>query len=196
MMSATLDTPGEVIAGADGWDLVRDVQRGKIASFGVLYERYADSVLAFVHSRVVDRSYAEDLTSETFLRVFTKIDSFADRGIGVRALLFTIARNLVIDHSRSRYSRTVTVEHDVLSDTRTATDDPEASVILGHQVADLAQYLQLLTPIQRDCVHLRFTLELSVAETSVVMGRPATAVRQLQHRAVQRLALLMKEEWT
>jgi RNA polymerase sigma-70 factor (ECF subfamily) len=195
MTSPTLELPRPVPAPADGWDLVEDVQCGRIASFGVLYERYSDSVLAFVCSRGTNPAHAEDLTSEAFIRLFTRINSFTDRGKSVRALLFTIARNLVIDHARSKYSRSVVAGFDPLVDTRPATDDIEASVIRGHQLADLAHHLELLTPIQRDCVFFRFCLELSVAETSAAMGKPVGAIRQLQHRAVQRLAELMREEW-
>ncbi|HEV7976107.1 RNA polymerase sigma factor [Amycolatopsis sp.] len=46
-----------------------------------------------------------------------------------------------------------------------------------------------LPPAQRDCLHLRFRLDLSVADTPEAMGRPVVAIRQLQYRASRNLGV-------
>lgn len=195
MTTAAVELPAGATGRSDGWDLMDAVRNGRIEAFGSLYERYVDSVLGYIHSRVSDRNHAEDLTSETFLRVLTRAGSFRDRGVSVRALLFTIARNLVLDHAKAKYTRSVVVADELVQNTWAATEDTESMVIRGYQVAELFRNLELLTPDQRDCLLLRFVDGLSVSETAVALKREVSAVRQLQFRAVRRLAAVMKEDW-
>lgn len=55
----------------------------------------------YIYRRVGNRATAEDLTSETFLRVLGRIELFTWQGRKFDAWLATIARNLVIDHFKS-----------------------------------------------------------------------------------------------
>src|SRR5215207_4374340 len=52
----------------DVWALVRRAQEGDAEAFGRLYDRYVTMVHRYVYSRVGDRTTAEDVTSETFVR--------------------------------------------------------------------------------------------------------------------------------
>jgi RNA polymerase sigma-70 factor (ECF subfamily) len=148
-----------------------------------------------VRGRVPDAALAEDLTSETFARAFAKIESFSFQGKDFRAWLCTIARNLVIDHGRSKYARTLLVGDYEPGWEQAAPVDVESVVVRGHIVADLCRRLEDLTEGQRECLRLRFALDYSVAETAAVMKRDIRAVRQLQHRAVLRLGSSMREAW-
>src|SRR5947209_9039991 len=88
------------------WDLVEAAQAGDREAFGQLYGRYVSGVSGFLGNRVRDRGLVEDLTSETFARALRRIDSVRDQGRDLGAWLTTIARNLVVDHTRSsRYQR-------------------------------------------------------------------------------------------
>jgi RNA polymerase sigma-70 factor (ECF subfamily) len=194
MMTAAVGLSA-TIGRADGWDLMEKVGQGSLDSFALLYERYVDSVRRFIRSKVPDRSHAEDLTSETFLRALSRAGSFQDRGVSVRALLFTIARNLVLDHVKAKYTRAVVVADELVQGARAIADDTETLVIRQHLAAELARNLRLLTWDQRACVVLRFLDGLSVAETAKALNRDVAAVRQLQFRAIRRLATLMKEDW-
>ena len=66
--------------------------------FGELYERYARDVLRFAWYLTGNRSEAEDITSETFVRAWVESDRL--RVDTVKAYLFMIARNLHIDWRR------------------------------------------------------------------------------------------------
>jgi RNA polymerase sigma-70 factor (ECF subfamily) len=70
--------PGD--AAAEVWALVERAQAGESAAFGLIYDRYVDTVFRFVYFRVGNRQLAEDLTSDTFLRALKRIGSFTWQG--------------------------------------------------------------------------------------------------------------------
>lgn len=175
------------------WELVARAQSGDVQAFGELYDRYVDIVFRYVLFRVDDRSLAEDVTSETFLRALRRISTVSYQGKDLGAWFVTIARNLVLDHVKSsRYRMEVATAEPV--ETPRETSDPESQVLADDQASELLRCVHLLGADQRECVTLRFLRGLSVAETARVMGRNEGAIKALQHRAVRRLAQLLPGE--
>jgi RNA polymerase sigma-70 factor (ECF subfamily) len=176
----------------DVWQLVRRTQTGDAEAFGELYDRYVDMVHRYVHHRVGNRTTAEDVTSETFLRALRRIDSLSFQGRDVGAWLLTIARNIVLDHVKSsRYRLEVSTAD--MRDADGVTDGPEDAVVQRLTNETLVECMRRLGPEQQECLALRFLHGLSVSETAQVMGKRAGAVKTLQHRAVRRLAGLLPE---
>jgi len=178
------------------WALVRAAQDGDTDAFGRLYERYVDVVFRYVLFRVGDRSLAEDVTSETFMRALRRISTVSYQGRDVGAWFVTIARNLVLDHvksSRHRLEVTTAEISDISTSAGRSDSGPEQQALTAATNAELMRCVAKLNPDQRECVVLRFLQGLSVAETASVMGRNEGAVKALQHRAVRRLAQLMPE---
>lgn len=171
------------------WEVVASAQAGDADAFGLLYDRYVDMVFRYVLFRVNDRSLAEDLTSETFLRALRRITSITYQGKDVGAWFVTIARNLILDHVKSSRHRLEFSTAEILDSD--SADDPESEVVAASVVAELIDCVRQLGADQRDCIVLRFLQGLSVAETAAVMGRNEGAVKALQHRAVRRLATMM-----
>ena len=85
----------------DVWTLVARAQQGDGEAFGRIYDLYAPPVHRYLLHRLGDRTLAEDLTSETFVRALRRIDSLTFQGRDVGAWLVTIARNLVLYHVKS-----------------------------------------------------------------------------------------------
>ena len=177
---------------AEAWQLVDKAQRGDVEAFGLLYDRYVDQVFRYVLFRVGDRTLAEDVTSETFLRALRRITTVSYQGRDVGAWFVTIARNLVLDHVKSSRYRLESTTSDIV-ELSPSTHGPE------QQVLDLATHEELLRCVrklnadQQECISLRFLQGLSVAETAKIMDRNEGAVKALQHRAVRRLAQLLPE---
>ncbi|HKN95523.1 MAG TPA: sigma-70 family RNA polymerase sigma factor [Pseudonocardiaceae bacterium] len=175
------------------WSLVQAAQRGDAEAFGRLYDQYVDSVFRYVLFRVGDRTLAEDVTSETFLRAFRKIESLSYQGRDVGAWFVTIARNIVLDHVKSSRFRleVATADPDDENDPQAG---PESQVLTQFTHTELLRCVGQLGDDQRECIVLRFLQGLSVAETAAIMGRNEGAVKALQHRAVRRLAQLLPAE--
>ena len=180
-------------AAAEVWALVERAQAGEAAAFGLIYDRYVDTVFRFVYFRVGNRQLAEDLTSDTFLRALKRIGSFTWQGRDLGAWLVTIARNLVADHFKSSRFRLEVTTGEML-DANEVERSPEDSVLESLSNAALLEAVRRLNPQQQECVTLRFLQGLSVAETARVMGKNEGAIKTLQYRAVRTLARLLPDD--
>jgi RNA polymerase sigma-70 factor (ECF subfamily) len=186
--------PGD--AASEVWALIERAQAGEGAAFGLLYDRYFDTVFRFVYFRVGNRQLAEDLTADTFLRALKRIGSFTWQGRDLGAWLVTIARNLVADHFKSGRYRLEVTTGDVLDADRPdrgPEGSPEAAVIDHITNVDLLKAVKQLNPEQQECIVLRFLHGFSVAETAQAMNKNEGAIKALQYRAVRALARLLPD---
>jgi RNA polymerase sigma-70 factor (ECF subfamily) len=186
--------PGD--AAAEVWALVERAQAGEAEAFGLIYDRYMDTVFRFVYFRVGNRQLAEDLTSDTFLRALKRIGSFTWQGRDLGAWLVTIARNLVADHFKSGRYRLEVTTGDVLDadrEDRGPEGSPESAVVDHITNVALLTAVKQLNPEQQECIVLRFLQGFSVAETAQTMGKNEGAIKALQYRAVRALARLLPE---
>ncbi|TCB99134.1 sigma-70 family RNA polymerase sigma factor [Micromonospora zingiberis] len=178
------------------WALVERAQAGEAEAFGLIYDRYVDTVFRFVYFRVGNRQLAEDLTSDTFLRALKRIGSFTWQGRDLGAWLVTIARNLVADHFKSGRYRLEVTTGDVLDadrEDRGPEGSPEAAVVEHITNVALLTAVKRLNPEQQECIVLRFLQGFSVAETARAMGKNEGAIKALQYRAVRALARLLPD---
>jgi RNA polymerase sigma-70 factor, ECF subfamily len=87
-------------------DLVRRAQRGDRDAFTVIVDSYQTPVFNYILRSVGDRTLAEDLTQDVFLRVYQKLPHFSFRS-KFSTWLFQIAKNRLVDEFRSRERRPV-----------------------------------------------------------------------------------------
>ncbi len=174
------------------WTLVKGAQEGDMSAFSELFERYYDVVFRYVLFRMNDRTLAEDITQETFVRALRRISSVTYQGRDIAAWFVTIARNLIFDHVKSSRFRLESTTADIV-DISPSTHGPEQQVLDGATNDELIRCVRKLNPDQQECIQLRFLQGLSVAETARIMDRNEGAVKALQHRAVRRLAQLLPE---
>ncbi len=183
-------------AAAEVWALVERAQAGDSDAFGLIYDRYFDTVFRFAYFRVGNRQLAEDLTADTFLRALKRIGSFTWQGRDLGAWLVTIARNLVADHFKSGRYRLEVTTGDVLDaerEDRGPEGSPEAAVVNHITNVALLKAVKQLNPEQQECIVLRFLHGFSVAETAQTMGKNEGAIKALQYRAVRALARLLPD---
>ena len=174
-------------------ELARD---GEAEAFGQLYDHYRTKVYRFVYYRVGSTTTAEDLTSETFFRALRSMGTFQWQGKDFGAWLMTIARNLITDHFKAGRTRLELSTDDMTAQvdaTSESTDGPDTQVLASLTNSALLVALRELPHEQQECLIMRFLQGLSIAETALVLGRSAGAVKQLQLRVVRNLAKLLPE---
>jgi RNA polymerase sigma-70 factor (ECF subfamily) len=135
-----------------------------------------------------DRARAEDVTQETLLRAWRHFSVLDESQGSVRAWLFTVARNLVVDEWRSRRSRSeVTVaEVPEVVDPRDQTDQQLLSWVVAEAVTTLsADHRAVLL----ECYYRG----ASVAEAAVRLGVPEGTVKSRTHYALRALRLALEE---
>lgn len=176
----------------DTWADVEAARDGDRAAFGLIWQAHHMAVFTFVHRRVPLRADAEEITSDTFLRALQRINGIEWQGRDIRAWLHTIARNLIFDHYKCARVRTTSPcgdmnGHDWADPTDLADEAAAASADRWLEARLWWAVAELLTPPQRQCIHLRYAYGLTVAETAAVMGCEEGAVKALAWRAIQSL---------
>ena len=151
-------------------------------SFQDLYESYATDVFRFAYWLAGDRSEAEDITSETFVRAW--VNSRAIRTETVKAYLFAIARNLFL--KRQKRTRRQVVLEDVYADPAPGPGDQVESRL---ELKRVKQLLQALPEIDRAAFVMRVQHELPYAEIARVLDLSLTAARVKVHRVRKKLLL-------
>lgn len=152
------------------------------ARFVDLYQDNFERVYAFVSRRVHAREDVEDITSEVFQRAFENLARFEWRGTPFVAWLYRIAANIVADRWQSL----------ARENGRPATDIPsvefdEDEIERTERRALLFCNVAKLPAEQRLVIEMRFIEEKSVREIAEALGKSTGAVKQLQHRACQKL---------
>ena len=166
-------------------DLLERARSGSGRALRELYDSLSPQLAGYL--RVRGASDVGTATNEVFHRAFDRLDRFKGSEFGFRSWIFTIANNLLIDEHRKRVRRPnvvaslETARHDVVG------GDTESEAICNLSTGEVDRLLEMLTPNQRDVMHLRIIAGLTLAETAEVLERPLGAVKSLQHRAVEAL---------
>ncbi len=132
--------------------------------------------------------FAEDVESETWIRIAGGLRRFEGNEADFRAWAFTIARNRLIDWCRhDRREASTPVEDDELAELP-GSDDPAAATeeALGLE-ASLA-LIRTLPPDQAEVILLRVLSGLDVGRVAGIVGKRPGTVRALAHRGLRRLA--------
>ena len=114
--------------------LVEDVRHGDHGAFEVLVRRYEGRLMSVLLRFVQDRELARDLSQETFLRVYERLDQF-DPSRRFGPWLFRIGVNLTLDYLRKRKRR---IWPSLFSDSR-VEKGPDPAVVDPRQRLDLEQ---------------------------------------------------------
>jgi RNA polymerase sigma-70 factor (ECF subfamily) len=145
-----------------------------------LYRRYADDIFRFALYLTGNRSDAEDITSETFVRVWTSTAPI--RTQTVKGYLCTIARNLFLQGTR-RTSRHVELVDQIRDD----TPGPQERAEHKAELARVMMRLQTLPEVDRAALLMRALEDLPYDEIAAALGISLASVKVKIHRA--RLAL-------
>ena len=155
-------------------------------------EKYYDAVYRYCFLRIRDRCTAEDLTQETFLK-FLESSGYRDRGKPL-AFLYTIARNLCIDHIR-RTARNTSIRQAVQAEAfLPALTDTGPDAELTATSAALTQALESLEEGDRELICLRYVLELNPGEIGQIMGLSRFSVYRRLKYALGRLKGQLRKE--
>jgi RNA polymerase sigma-70 factor, ECF subfamily len=166
-------------------DLVDRAQRGHRDALEELYLLHFDRIYSYLHLSVGNRHDAEDLTTQTFLRMLEAISRFRWREVPFSAWLFRIAHNLAMDHFRA--NRRLQSEEQVPEPYGAEESSAEEQAFDSLGRAGMLEMIERLSPEQRQVLTLKFLYGFANAEVASILGKTEGAVKSLQHRALASL---------
>jgi RNA polymerase sigma-70 factor (ECF subfamily) len=177
-------------------DVVR-LRRGDLNALSELIARYQNRLYRYLLRMVRQPAEAEDLFQQTWLRVVEKVRSF-DASRNFDAWLFTLARNLAIDHLRrirpqsldepldeplanSWHSETV-VDRIACKD-----DSPLDHALAAELRTEISEAMAGLPMMYREVLTLRFEDEMNIEEIAQVTAAPVSTVKSRLRRSLEQL---------
>ena len=171
----------------DGAAIERLVDEARAAdawAFGQLFDHFHLPIYRYIISRVHSPADAEDLTQLVFVKALEALPRYESRGIPFGGWLFRLARNAVVDFTRTRHEHT---DLDAAIYHGSHEPGPEDVAMLRQDLVQVKVALATLTDDQREAITLRFFAGLSAREAAEVMGRQEGTIRGLQFRAIAAL---------
>lgn len=174
----------------DERSLVRRAQQQDKEAFAELYEAYFDKIYRYIVLKIGDRTEAEDMTQQVFLKALKSLPSYKWKDVPFSAWLYRIAHNQMVDHFRkSSRQQSCELTEEIIPDD--PDDNPQHQTELKVDIQNLVKAARQLTKAQQEVIALRFSSDLPVAEVARLMGRSEGAIKALQHSAVVALRKIM-----
>lgn len=172
------------------WDiLVTKAKDGDKDAFGKLYGMYMVKIYRFAYFLLQDKTAAEDITQETFLKAWKAITRFSPKDGGTfQAFLFAIARNLVTDVRRKKPMVSLSIIEEP-----GYTDDIEERLMRLEKKERVREVLQRLSPFEQHMVILRFFEELPFTEIAKALDMKEGAIRVRLHRILKGLKTYLEK---
>lgn len=167
----------------DEAQLVRRAAAGEEEALGMLYDRLGSAVYSLCLRIVHDPGAAEELTQETFVRLWRSAASFSEERGRVSSWLLRIAHNLALNEIRRRQSRPVAApsgEWDAVVASvadPSGEGDPVVAAGMREQAEAVRRALAELPEPQRQAIELAFFGGLSQAEVAAALGDPLGTVK-------------------
>ena len=154
------------------------------AAFGRLYDHYQPQIFNYIYRRTGDFELANDMTSEVFLKAYTKVWTFRWQQISIKAWFYRIATNEVKMYFRKNDYRPASL--DAL---RTAT---------GFEVTDTGHFLEeKMAAEQKMQEHQKFIAIQAVLKTLPVKYQEVIALRYFEQHTIREISeILNKKEGT
>ena len=182
--------------------LMIQYQKGNVRAFEILLERHRKPVYNFIFRFVRSRETAEDLLQDTFLRVIKGAANYK-RKAKFTTWLYTIARNLCVDHSRRKKHR----KHPSLDQPMTKSEESGTllDVVPGKEMASdrkaVSRQLHMtmhnaianLSVEQREVFLMREFLSMPFKQIAEVVGVPENTVKSRMRYALEKLRLELDE---
>ena len=168
--------------------LVDRAQKGDRAALEELYLIHVDRIYSYLHMTVGNRHDAEDLTTQTFLKMLESIGRFRWQAAPFSAWLFRIAHNLSMDHFRAHRRWQPYEEVPEPHGSEEPSAELEAMQSIGRQ--SMLELIDTLSHEQQQVLTLKFVFNFANADVAKILDKTEGAIKSLQHRA---LASLQKQ---
>ncbi|OGE33956.1 hypothetical protein A3J19_00740 [Candidatus Daviesbacteria bacterium RIFCSPLOWO2_02_FULL_41_8] len=170
-------------------DLVHQARKGSKEAYGKLYTLNLKKIYRFIYYMVYDIKLAEDLTQDTFFKVWKSLSKYQEEKGTFTSYLFTVAHNLVIDYSRRKKEFRLDPE---IAEAIASGEDIEDQMIRKERQEQVQYALAKLDGPDRQIVMLRFFEELPTREIAKIMDKKDGAIRVALYRALEKLKKILK----
>ena len=155
--------------------------------FEKIYLEYSDKIYRYVYLSTSDPYLSEDITSETFLRIWKNWQKI--KFDFIQALLYKTAKNILIDYYRKhKNNKKVSLEETIEKGLEPSYDEDLIEKInKDDNIKKINNAIKLLPENLREVLILRFVNDLSAKEAAQILDTTEVNIRVLQYRGLKKL---------
>ncbi|OGZ79580.1 MAG: hypothetical protein A2528_01875 [Candidatus Staskawiczbacteria bacterium RIFOXYD2_FULL_37_9] len=153
------------------------------------YEKYADDIYRHCYFRVYNKELAEDITQETFIKTWKYIIEGKEIQ-NIRAFLYRVAVNLIIDNSRKKKE----LAGDERLNNIRAGEDTEDNIFNRFDANRIVKLLDKLAENQKQVMVMRYIDELKPSEIADILGESPNAVSVRINQATKKLREIINKK--
>lgn len=168
---------------------IHRAREGDQAAFVCLAQAYQAPVYNLAYRMLGNSVEAEDAAQETFIRMYTRLDTY-DPTRKFSSWLLAIASHYCVDVLRRRRMNWSSLEDlpPMIELSMPESTQPEHMVVAGQKSDTVQRLLQTLDPPYRVPIILRYWYDMSYQEIAAVMDVTESTVKTRLHRARNKLA--------
>ncbi|MGB7846748.1 MAG: RNA polymerase sigma factor [Candidatus Acidiferrum sp.] len=177
--------------------LVQRCLQGEGSAWEELVRRHSRRIYNVCYRFVGNRTEAEDISQEVFLRVYRTLQSYRSTHGGFATWMTSVTRNLLIDHyrrtKRDRQTDSLEDKMPVVENKESSARRPDQQALLGELTGQVQSALTRLSPELREAVILRDLQQLEYAEIQQVLAVPEGTVKSRINRGRIELARILQQ---
>jgi len=165
--------------------MTEEVNQNLNTSFNQSYEEFSDAIFRYCLYQTSKREVALDLTQDTFIKTWEYL-SKGNKVDNLKAFLYKVAGNLVIDYRRKKKSESLDQIIEGGMDVKSDINEMEQTENVFEK--DLAlKVIDQLEEKYKDVLILRFVEDMSIKEIAKIMHQGENKISVRIHRGIQKL---------
>ncbi|HCW03547.1 MAG TPA: hypothetical protein DGK91_02785 [Clostridium sp.] len=160
--------------------LVKEVLNGNLDSFNILVNKYELNIIKFVYNMIRDKEASEDIAQEVFITIYNKLYMY-NPNYKFSNWVLQIARNKCIDYIR-KYKRVYESNLEDVKEIRSNEISPEQFAEFNETKEMVQNYINSLSPLDRQLVLLRYTQELTFYDIGEILNMSESAVKRRYYK--------------
>lgn len=167
-------------------ELIQKTQQD-LANFTQIYDLYVKDVYRFIYSMVNNKTEAEDITSETFLKALENIKNYKiTPGKSIKAWLFTISKNIIFN----KYKKDIwaVVDQEIFENVQEKDDSILDKVCDQDILNRVTKYIDTeFDKVVKNIIKLKLWDDLTFEEIAELMQLKTSTVKMKYYRAIEKL---------
>ena len=182
------------------YELIDEAIDGNEAAYGIIMERYKNSLYGIIYRMVRNQEETQDLVQEAFIKAYKALESF-NKQYSFSTWLFKIASNNCIDHLRKKRLNTTsidapieTADGNITQEIPDSSYNPETDIIRNEMVNTIHEVIDQLPEKYREVINLRHKQDRSYEEIANELELPIGTVKARIFRAREILKISLRKK--
>jgi len=156
-----------------------------------MYEEYYSKIYNYVYYRILHKEKTEDIVSNIFVKVVSKIETFNEKKASFSTWIFKIAQNTLTDYYRGN-KQSLSIE-ELAYEGRVAFEG-ECCLIQEETNREVYRVLQVLREQDREIIYMKFYLEMKNKQIAELLGINESALSTKLSRVLHKLKGMLSED--